>query len=738
MSQITRRQIGEGQLAPQSSKKGSVAVSNERFVGAKHDAGISPRTILNALRFWWKWTVPVSLLLAGIAGATVFYLFEPKYEADALIQIREATPYLAFAPSREDGQSGRGFVSTQVELLRDRLVLGSVVSKSDIRKPPELIDSQDPIVELAELISVRAVGKSELYKIVLTSSDPEAAAETVNAIVESYFDLRGKKDAENVRRTIEILEEESKRRLNKIHDLRETLRKSAEAAGLSAGIISAAEVGGVVRHPLADLRERLNVAEVNKEILTASKEAAEEMVNKPIEVPESMIEQRLNVNMEVKRIESRIGDLREEQNEMGIKLTHPSQYSKYQQLEKDIARMEKIRDEYRSKLKDQIKTEIEQELRKERHDVVVKLDNDLQSCAKMVELYSQKYESQYQTLQDESAENIKLKFGWAELERSEEVVKRISDRTIALQTEIRAPTRVSKLREAQVPLAPVEVLPFKNMAVAMGGAFILPFALAVFWERLARRISGPEHLKKDSRLDIVGEISRLPVRRVGSSDKRVDVAMQLFEESVDALRTNLALCPDAGDLHVLAVTSAANNEGKTSVATQLARSLGRANRKPVLLVDGDLRSPDLHHIFQIPLEPGLAQVLSGECSLEDAVAKQADKYVNVLPAGVTNENIHSLFAAGKIRQFFSEAAKSYDFVIVDTPPVLAAAESLVIGAAADGMLVCAMRDVSRGDQMERVCERLSKAGVRSLGTVLNGIPCRQYSYYHGRYPQHVS
>ncbi len=738
MSEIVKRPSNSKvQVPAQPTTGGSVAIRSARFPGGKPDAGITPRTVLNALRLWWKWTVPAALLLTAGAGAVVFWLFEPKYEATALIQIRIAAPYLAFAPDMADSRAGRRFVETQIELLRDPLVLGSVVSQSDIRQLPELTKYHDSIRALAEQIRVRAVGKSELYRIMLSSTDPEAAAETVNAVMESYFNLLEKDEANIRQSTIELLEEENERRLRNIVQLRKQLRKSAQSAGLGGSIFLAAEGNRFIRHPIANLRERLTVAEVNKEILTVRIQVAEKLVDQPVNIVDLVVEERLDADAEVQRLENQLANYRLQHYEVGRRLARPSHNTRYRQLDEDITRTEQILNEYRQKLCGQVRAEIEQRQRNEREGEVAKLRNELQSCTVMVELFTKEYESQFRAVQEESGESIDLQFRMAELTRSEDVMERISNRAIALQTERRAPARVFKRRDARVPLEPLEALPMKQLAAAMGGAFILPFLLAVFWERLARRISAPEHLKKNSYLDVVGEISRLPARRIGTSGRRVDVTMQLFEESIDALRTNLILSPDAGDLRVLAVTSAANNEGKTSVATQLARSIGRTNKRPTLLVDGDLRSPDLHHVFQIPLEPGLAQVLSGECDFKDAVFEQADQYVHVTPAGTSSENIHSLFASGKIRQFFEEATKNYDFVIVDTPPVLAAAESLVIGAAADGMLICAMRDVSRGDQMEKACERLSRAGVRSIGTVLNGVPCRQYTYYNGQYSQQV-
>ena len=99
--------------------------------------------------------------------------------------------------------------------------------------------------------------------------------------------------------------------------------------------------------------------------------------------------------------------------------------------------------------------------------------------------------------------------------------------------------------------------------------------------------------------------------------------LQLFEESIDSLRTTLMLADELRNLRILAVTSAATHEGKTSVAAQLAMSLARTTDHDTLLIDGDMRAPDLHDIFEVPLEPGLTKVLAGKVPIEKAIITTA-------------------------------------------------------------------------------------------------------------------
>ncbi len=154
---------------------------------------------------------------------------------------------------------------------------------------------------------------------------------------------------------------------------------------------------------------------------------------------------------------------------------------------------------------------------------------------------------------------------------------------------------------------------------------------------------------------------------------------------------------------------------------------------PTLLIDGDMRSPDLHHIFQVQGDPGLAEVLGDRCELESAINRDWSEHVHILPAGKMNKSPHKLVGSSRFKQLLNDARANYRYVIVDTPPILAASESLVMARDADATLVCAMRDISRESHVRMSYQRLLSVGVTPVGTVLNGVPLRQYARRYGSY-----
>ena len=153
--------------------------------------------------------------------------------------------------------------------------------------------------------------------------------------------------------------------------------------------------------------------------------------------------------------------------------------------------------------------------------------------------------------------------------------------------------------------------PWKVLTLVCLAVFLLPFGLAIAWEHHVSRVLEPHQIVDEARLPVIGEVSVLPRRRSGPAGARqLTWSRHVFEESVDSLRTSLVLSDRLKELRVIAVVSAVSREGKTSISAQLAVSLARACGEPVLLVDADVRSPDLHKMFEVANEPGLVKALS--------------------------------------------------------------------------------------------------------------------------------
>jgi polysaccharide biosynthesis transport protein len=690
--------------------------------------------LLQTLRHWWKYALPAAMALAGVGAVIACLTFVPAYEAAAWLRIDESPSYIAFESRQDTPLSTKVFSQTQIELIHSPLVLGPALPK--IARLPEIAKQPDPIIWLAGHIQVKSQGESELFRVFYQGPEPEAAAQIVNAVVDSYFKLRESEDGKRLQRVIELLDQERDRREKELTLLRGMVRDLAQEATGKDPFAANPEPSPTAKHPLANLQANLVQSEVEKAVLSARIKAMEETAFvEPVPVPESAIKNKIEENPEIQRLEA---ELREKQARLqsidAIVLKRDKSPSS-RLLAEEIKGDENKLGQFRINLRKQILEDAQSSAAARREEKLAEMRTELETRRITINMLTERYESQLKDIKETSGDTMKLKFKQAELDRAEKVFALIAERSIRLRTEQRAPERVVLMQSAETPIMQINS-PWRNTIIFSLAGFFIPLGFASLWERLARYVGDASRLEQEVHLNVVGEISKLPSRRIRTrraASKQIGLAVQLFEESIDSLRTSLMLSDYLRDMRVLTVTSAAKQEGKTSVSAQLARSLSRVTGQPILLIDGDLRSPNIHQIFNVPLEPGLVKVLKGECSLENAIVANQSECLHILPAGRLDTNPHQLLGNGAIAGLLRQIPSKYRYIVIDTSPVLAASETLVLTAASDASLVCVMRDVSRMDQLKKTYERLIAAGSKPVGLVINGIPTKSYAYRYGSY-----
>ncbi|MGH7224808.1 MAG: polysaccharide biosynthesis tyrosine autokinase, partial [Gemmataceae bacterium] len=238
---------------------------------------------------------------------------------------------------------------------------------------------------------------------------------------------------------------------------------------------------------------------------------------------------------------------------------------------------------------------------------------------------------------------------------------------------------------------------------------------------------------RQRRIRSAGEVSRgLGIRVVGAVPTVANLEHHLVGptgepdleghpalESIDALRTQLLR--DADDVHtrLVMVTSATHGEGKTTVASHLASSLARAGRK-TLLIDGDLRHPSAHQLFELPMQPGFSEVLLSEVELTDAVQATTLDGLSFMAAGQWDREVLHALAREGVEGIFEKLQEEFDFIVIDSHPVLAATDSLLIGQRVDAVILSVLREVSQMPRVYAASQRLTTLGIRVLGAVVNG------------------
>ena len=320
------------------------------------------------------------------------------------------------------------------------------------------------------------------------------------------------------------------------------------------------------------------------------------------------------------------------------------------------------------------------------------------------------------------------------------VISSLSDvvERIAPEDELGNPTVVATtVAPAEVPAGPAS--PNVPLVLAAGLVVGLLAGLGLAWlrESLDTRVRDAEVLAELTDLPLVGSIPAWP-----ESAGRVVVAAAPYSpaaESFRQLRTNLQFLRVAeggtpGDrrgAHVLAVTSSLSGEGKSTVSANLATTLAETGAR-VLLVDADLRRPAVARVLGIEGGVGLTTVLAGEADVDDVVQEWGGSGLAVLPSGAVPPNPAELLSSPAMRRLVSELRTRYEYVVVDTPPVLPVADASVLSRVVDGMVVVANARRVRRRQLTQGLGDLSRVSAHVLGVVLNQVRRDEESYSYGR------
>jgi capsular exopolysaccharide synthesis family protein len=193
-------------------------------------------------------------------------------------------------------------------------------------------------------------------------------------------------------------------------------------------------------------------------------------------------------------------------------------------------------------------------------------------------------------------------------------------------------------------------------------------------------------------------------------------------EAYRTLRTNLTFAALDNPIETLVITSAAPDDAKAKVVANLAVAMAQSERRTIL-VEADLRRPDLHKIFRVAGEPGLTTMIVDEAALNDPPLQDTGvQNLWLLPSGPQPPNPTDLLGSQKMEQTIAALKRHADMVIFDAPPVVSVTDAVVLGTKVDGVLLIVSAGRTRREHTQRAKELLERVHVRIVGTVLNNAP----------------
>ncbi|WP_312470557.1 CpsD/CapB family tyrosine-protein kinase [Neobacillus sp.] len=205
-----------------------------------------------------------------------------------------------------------------------------------------------------------------------------------------------------------------------------------------------------------------------------------------------------------------------------------------------------------------------------------------------------------------------------------------------------------------------------------------------------------------------------------------------ISEQYRTIRTNIQYSSIDEEIRTIMVSSSGPAEGKSTTAANLAVTFAQLGKK-VLLVDADLRKPTVHHTFGADNLFGFTTVLTKQRTLVKTVVDTEEEDLYVLTSGPIPPNPAELLSSKSMQQFMEEAKEHFDYIIMDTPPLLAVADPQIIANQCDGSILVVYSEKTEIDQVKKAKELLEHAHSKLLGVVLNHkeIHKSDYYYYYG-------
>jgi capsular exopolysaccharide synthesis family protein len=265
--------------------------------------------------------------------------------------------------------------------------------------------------------------------------------------------------------------------------------------------------------------------------------------------------------------------------------------------------------------------------------------------------------------------------------------------------------------------------------MAAFSGLLLAIGLVFAFEYLDNRIKSPQELRAQLGLPFLGMLPAIDGNGPTLLHQGVPPS---FAEAVRAVRTNVLFSSADEGVRSIVVTSAGPGEGKSLFSSNLSVSLAQAGQR-VLHIDADMRRPRVHEIFEISQEPGLSNLLVGDCKPSEAVRKTEVANLAVLPAGMIPPNPAELLGSKRCEEYFATLSEHFDWVVVDSPPVLAVADASILANAATGVIFVVGADHTSRQTAKAAIEQLEAVQAHVIGAVLNRADVERNPYYYSQY-----
>jgi capsular exopolysaccharide synthesis family protein len=698
-------------------------------------AGPNAVALLQALRRRWGPACALGLLLAGAVTAVVWhFLPPPKQSASAKIYM-PVDPEGKLYKHPEWSPNFNQFQQTQMALIKSRLVLNAAVRNPKVASLSVIRHNADPVAWLERELRIDFPSGNEVARISLQGDYAPHLQVIVDAVVDAYL--------------LEVVDKQTRHRQERLDDLTrlyEFYQQNLKRASKTRREL-AQSVGGSTDKPSLALRQKMaqeqfNLAqrdliklESDLRRLKLEESAFNVKPGDQVVIPANLVSEKVEADKGVEGLREQKDRLEHQYKTVHSKIYTDPDDPKLQEKRKEIADVGKQLDDRRAELRARIEGQLRERAVNDQVASLEHLRKQITFSEDLRKLLVQevtRLDKESKQINDGSLNLEEFQF---ELEQAEASAKTVAMEKMKLETEKDAPARVRRLEDA-VPYAPENSLMRRGgIAGGSGLAALVAVLLGVaLLEFRFRRVSSPDQVAQGLGIRLVGTVPAPPTRtrRLLGLGGAEAAWQAMLTESVDALRTMLLYEARQAGVRTVLVTSAVNGEGKTSLSCHLAVSLARAGRR-TLLLDCDLRRPSVHKLFAVPQGPGFSELLRGEVGCDEAIQPTSADNLFLLPAGQCDRRALQALACDGLAECFRLLREQFEFIVIDSCPVLPLNDALLLAQQADAVLFSVLREVSRLPLVHAAAQRLSTLGASLLGAVVCGTH-DELSSYGPRYP----
>jgi capsular exopolysaccharide synthesis family protein len=684
--------------------------------------GVNVMGFVHSLRRRWLPGVLVGSILATIVAALMWLLIPTSFEAVGLIKVkRSVRQVMSEFYARESPDEYSVFKQTQPAMIKSHLVLNEAVRKLQPQALPMLQDEDSPVAWLDKELEVAYLQNSEILRVAIRGEDTSQPTEIVKAVMNSYIDMVANDDLRTTQERVRVLSEKKadvstqiRRTMDDIISLAERLGSDDNFQARVNNEIEFAKLSRIDRSREELKRELQSIA--NQIYLTQVHMASASGEINPIDL-ETYLEmdpEYAQYRLAVKQIREQLQEANASGNVQGGAAS--------QQLQELLAKYNQRLKNRRKEIEPRI---VRQHQQRRGHDEelekgnLVLLNADLQAKLQLLERKDAEYQDQLQKVNTLSIASSELEFNKFELAALSSAHKEIEEQLErARVNQAGDEKRIEVIQPAVVPDASNFRIKLLGIAASWLGTLGLTVVAIAVWDYIEKHLNTTDEIERGLRLKVLGTLPSLRgggVRRIFGGP----LTEGAITDSMDSIRAAIHYGNKGQQINSLIVTSAAEREGKTMVASQLAVSMARAGLR-TLLIDGDLRNPSQHTVFGLPPERGLSEVLRGDVQLEEVIQSTPAESLWILPAGQCDSASLQALAGPGTGSIIEWCVGQFDRVIIDCGPVLVGAEAMIYGQHVDGAVLATRRDVSRMNKIEEASRRLTSVGVQVVGVVVNG------------------